>query len=188
MITTGRCPHVRGHLPGGDYPASGALLRLRHVLRDLRRRRRLDVGDLVAALRRDRRPGQVRAAPAAGQRRAVEVSSGSSTRLIVIPGSPGCLPGRRFPRSRSDLSLPFSLYGLSEEADAMMWRVLAGLPLQLLHPGRQALYLRSQLPGLRGQLSDQPVRLRQPHCQLSSRESGQLLRRRNTRHTGHTWQ
>ena len=43
------------------------------------------------------------------------VSSGSSTRLIVIPGSPGCFPGRRFPRSRSDRSLPFFLYGLSED-------------------------------------------------------------------------
>ena len=35
------------------------------------------------------------------------VSSGSSTRFIVIPGSPGCFPGRRFPRSRSDRSPPF---------------------------------------------------------------------------------
>jgi hypothetical protein len=30
------------------------------------------------------------------------LSSGASTRLIVDPGSPGCFPGRRFPRSRSD--------------------------------------------------------------------------------------
>jgi hypothetical protein len=43
------------------------------------------------------------------------LSSGSSARLIVIPGSPGCFPGRRFPRSRSERSLPFFLYGLSEE-------------------------------------------------------------------------
>jgi hypothetical protein len=40
--------------------------------------------------------------------------SGSSTRLIVDPGSPGCLPGRRFPRSRSDRSF-FFLYGLSDD-------------------------------------------------------------------------
>ncbi len=42
------------------------------------------------------------------------LSSGSSTRFIVVPGSPGCLPGRRFPRSRSDRSAPF-LYGLSDD-------------------------------------------------------------------------
>ena len=34
---------------------------------------------------------------------------------IVAPGLPGCLPGRRFPRSRSDRSAPFFLYGLSDE-------------------------------------------------------------------------
>jgi len=42
-------------------------------------------------------------------------SAGSSTRLIVDPGSPGCFPGRRCPRSRSDQSLLFFLYGLSED-------------------------------------------------------------------------
>ena len=41
--------------------------------------------------------------------------SGSSTRFIVVPGSPGCLPGRRFPRSRSDRSPFFFLYGLSDD-------------------------------------------------------------------------
>ena len=65
-------PGMRGQLPGGDCPAPGAFLRLRHVLGDLRRRRRLDVRDLVTALRRDRRPGQVRAASAAQRRRAVD--------------------------------------------------------------------------------------------------------------------
>ncbi len=35
--------------------------------------------------------------------------------FIVVPGSPGCLPGRRFPRSRSDQSLLFFLYGLSDD-------------------------------------------------------------------------
>jgi hypothetical protein len=37
---------------------------------------------------------------------------------MVDPGSPGCLPGRRCPRPRSDRSLLFFfffLYGLSEE-------------------------------------------------------------------------
>ena len=36
-------------------------------------------------------------------------------RFIVVPGSPGCLPGRRLPRSRSDRSAPFFLYGLSDD-------------------------------------------------------------------------
>ena len=43
---------------------------------------------------------------------------GLSTSFIVVPGSPGCLPGARLPFSRSDRSrgsfLPFS-YGLSED-------------------------------------------------------------------------
>ena len=65
-------PHVRGQLPLGDRPAARALLRLRHVLGDPRRRRRLDVGDLVAALRRHRLAGQARAAPAALRRRELQ--------------------------------------------------------------------------------------------------------------------
>jgi hypothetical protein len=65
-------------------------------------------------LRRHRPGGQVRAALAAGRRRVPEPLIGSSTRRIVVPGSPGCLPGRRFPRSRSDRSRLF-LYGLSDE-------------------------------------------------------------------------
>jgi hypothetical protein len=39
-----------------------------------------------------------------------------------------------------------------------------------------------------GQLSDQPVCFRPPYCQLSGRESRQLLRGRHARHAGHTWQ
>ncbi len=43
-------------------------------------------------------------------------SSGSSTSRIVVPGSPGCSPGRRFPRSRRDLSRgSFFLYALSDD-------------------------------------------------------------------------
>ena len=33
----------------------------------------------------------------------------------MAPGSPGCLPGRRFPRYRSDRSRGFFLYGLSDD-------------------------------------------------------------------------
>jgi len=36
-------------------------------------------------------------------------------RFIVAPGAPGCLPGRRLPRSRSDRSRGFFLYGLSDD-------------------------------------------------------------------------
>ena len=41
--------------------------------------------------------------------------AGSSTRRIVVPGSPGCFPGARFPFSRSDRSRGFFLYGLSDD-------------------------------------------------------------------------
>ena len=34
---------------------------------------------------------------------------------MAVPGPPGCLPGRRFPRSRSDRSRGFFLYGLSDD-------------------------------------------------------------------------
>jgi hypothetical protein len=43
------------------------------------------------------------------------LSSGSSVSFIVVPGTPGCLPGRRLPRSRSDRSRLFNLYGLSDD-------------------------------------------------------------------------
>jgi len=57
----------------------------------------------------DRRPGNRIG------RRAVDRLIRVIHQVIVIPGPPGCLPGRRFPRSRSDRSLSFFLYGLSEE-------------------------------------------------------------------------
>ena len=41
---------------------------------------------------------------------------GLSTSFIVVPGSPGCFPGRRFPFSRSDRSRDgFFPYGLSDD-------------------------------------------------------------------------
>jgi hypothetical protein len=61
-------PHVRRQLTLGEGPAARALPGLRHVLGDHRRRRRLDAGDLVAALHQHRHPGQARAAPAARRR------------------------------------------------------------------------------------------------------------------------
>ena len=65
-------PHVRRQVSLGDLPTARALLGLRHILPDLRLRRRLDVGDLMTALRRHRFPGQIQAAPPAHRRRAVK--------------------------------------------------------------------------------------------------------------------
>ncbi len=65
-------PHARRQFSLADRAAARAHLRLRHVLGDLRRRRGLNVGDLVAALREDLLPGQVRAAPPALRRRVPE--------------------------------------------------------------------------------------------------------------------
>ena len=115
---TGPRPHVRRQLALGDRPAARAFLGLRHVLGHLRRRRRPDVGDLMAALRRHRLAGQARPAPAARRRREPNRSSGSSTSFIVVPGSPGCLPGRRLPRSRSDRSRASSYTGCPTTAAA----------------------------------------------------------------------
>ena len=58
-------PHARRQFSLADRAAARAHLRLRHVLGDLRRRRGLNAGDLMAALREDLLPGQVRAAPPA---------------------------------------------------------------------------------------------------------------------------
>jgi hypothetical protein len=63
----------------------------------------------------------------------------------------------------------------------MTWMSPCGPAAPAAPPGRKPL-------DLRGQLADQPVRLSQPYCQLSGRQSGQLLRRRDTRRSGHTWQ
>ena len=161
---TGPRPHMRGKLSGRHRPAARAFLRLRHVLDDLRRRGRRDVGDLMAALRRNRRRCQVRAAPAARRRRALD-------RLIRIIHQVHRQPGIARLLSRPPVpSLPqrpvaalLPVRAIRRGGTRRRGRVLAGLPLQLLHPGRKPL-------GLTTQLSDQPVRLCQPRCQLSSRK------------------
>ena len=43
------------------------------------------------------------------------VSSGSSDSPNVLPGAPGCLPGFRPVFSRSDRSVLFFVYGLSDD-------------------------------------------------------------------------
>jgi hypothetical protein len=63
---------MRGQLARGDRPAARTLFGLRHVLGDLRRRGRLDVGDLVTPLCRHRLGGQARAAPAARRGRELQ--------------------------------------------------------------------------------------------------------------------
>ena len=169
--SAGPRPHVRGQRPCGDRPAAGALFRLRHVRSDLRRRRRLDVSDLMPPLRCHRRPGQ--APPhlqhaVGGQE---NLSPGSSTRLIVVPGWPGCCPGRRLPRSRKDRSAPFFLIRAIRRRGPVTTRTNPGAPdAQDLPPGRQPLVLRGQLLRRRGQLADQPARLSKLGRQLSRRQ------------------
>ena len=169
--SAGPRPHVRGQRPFGDRPAAGALFRLRHVLSDLRRRRRLDVSDLMPPLRCHRRPGQ--APPhlqhtVGGQE---NISPGSSTRLIVVPGWSGCCPGRRLPRSRKDRSAPFFLIRAIRRRVPVTTRTNPGAPdAQDLPPGRQPLVLRGQLLRRRGQLADQPARLSKLGRQLSGQQ------------------
>ena len=67
----GSRPDMRRELALGHRPAARALLRLRHVLGDLRLRGRPDIGDLMPPRRRHRLAGQARAAAAARRRRAV---------------------------------------------------------------------------------------------------------------------
>jgi hypothetical protein len=169
-----------GQLTGADRPAARAFLGLRQVLG--RRRRWGDVGDLVAPLRRHRRGGQVRAAPAAHQRRARDDFVGIIDQLH----------GRsRLARLLSRLPSP-ALTQRPVPALLLVWAVggwrprgcggiLASLPFQLLHPA-------SQLLVPRGELSDQPVSLSQPRRQLRCRESRQLLLTGHTGQIVHTWQ
>ena len=100
--------------------------------------------------------------------------SGSSASLIVVPGSPGCLTGRRFPRSRSDRSRGFLIRAVRRRRLRRRQRMPARTPLQQLHPRRQ--------PG------DHPVRLSQPRRQLIMRQRRQLLRTGNTGRIGHSRQ
>ena len=168
---------MRGKLSGCHRPAARAFLRLRHVLDDLRRRGGRDVGDLMAALRRNRRRCQVRAAPAARRRQALD-------RLIRIIHQIDRQPGIARLLSRPPVSsLPqrpvaalLPVRAIRRGGTRRRGRVLAGLPLQLLHPVRKPL-------GLTTQLSDQPVRLCQPRCQHSSRRARQLLPGNHASHT-----
>ena len=122
---------------------------------------------------------------------------GLSTSFIVVPGSPGCFPGRRFPFSRSDRSRDgFFPYGLSDDGGLDdVEESFPRLPLQGLYPRRQPAVLRDrvldprgQLPHLARQLRDHPVRLRQPLREHAARQDGKLLRRRQARLIGHSTQ
>jgi hypothetical protein len=78
--------------------------------------------------------------------------------------------------ARSDRSPPFFRYGLSDDGG----RDEVDESLRACRSSSSTLAEPLNLPA---QLSDQPVRLRQPHCQLSSRKTRQLLRGRHTSHT-----
>ena len=154
-----------------------ALLRLRHVLGDLRLRGRPDIGDLMPPRRRHRLAGQARAAAAARRRRAVIAlirvidqahRHPGITRLLTRPPLPP-LPQRPI---RGPLLLLMRAIGGRRARGR--GRVLARPPLKLIN--------------LPGQLSDQPVRPRQPHRQPGGRQRGQLLSRGQARNGGHNWQ
>jgi len=178
----GTGPDLRGQLSFGDRPAARAFLGLRHILSDLRRRRRLDVGDLMTALHHDRLAGQARAAPAARRRRALEPlirvihqahRRPRAARLLTRPPFP--------PLPQRPVRALLLIRAVRRRRPRGRGRVLPGLALQLPHPGRQPLVLR-------GQLADQLVRLSQPRRQLAGRQHRKLLSGRNTRHTRHNWQ
>jgi hypothetical protein len=65
---------------------------------------------------------------------------------------------------------------------------LAGIVPRRAAPHRKPLVQRGQPLDLPGQLSDQPVRARQPHRQPGGRQRGQLLSRGQARNGGHNWQ
>ena len=175
-------PHVRRQLALGDRPAARALLGLRHVLGHLRRRRRLDIGDLMPALRRHRLGGQVRAAPAAIRRRELQPVIGvihqahrrpRIARLLARPPLPP-LPQRPVPAL-------LLIRAVRRRGPRRRGRIPARPAPEVVNLSRQPLNLRRQLP-------DHPVRLSQPGRQLSSRQSRKLLHRGNTRHIGHSRQ
>jgi hypothetical protein len=169
-------PHVRGKLALGDRPAARALLRLRHILGHLRRRGRLDAGDLVAALRGDLLAGQARAAAPALRRRALQPlvrvvdqphRGPRLTRLLPWPPLPP-LPQRPVPR------LLLLIRAIRRRRPRRRGGIAPHPAFQLVNP--------------RGQLRDKPVRLRQPDRQLGMRQRSELLRRGNARHVGHNRQ
>ena len=140
-------PDMRGQLPGRDHPAPGALLGL---LDDLRRRRRDDIGDLMTAPRRHRLTSQVRAAPAACGRRALDGLIRVIHQAHRRPGVAGLLSRPPFPPlSQRPAGTLLPVRAIGRRRTRRRGRVLAGLPLQLLHPCRQALCLLSQPPGPR---------------------------------------
>ena len=115
-------------------------------------------------------------------------SSGSSTRRIVVPGSPGCFPGRRFPRSRADGSRPCFLCGLSDDGglDDVDESLRACRSRSSTRPCKAVTCADSSPCAV--STDDQPVRLSQPHRQLGMRQPSQLLCGGNTRHVGHNRQ
>ena len=182
---------MRRELALGHRPAARALFRLRHVLGDLRLRGRPDIGDLMPPRRRHRLAGQARAAAAARRRRAVIAlirvtgqahRHSGITRLLTRPPLPP-LPQRPI---RAPLLLLMRAIGGRRARGR--GRVLARPPLKLINPRRKPLVQRGQPLNLPGQLSDQPVRPRQPHRQPGGRQRGQLLSRGQARNGGHNWQ
>jgi len=154
-------PDERGQPALADRVAPRALLRLRDVPGDPWRRRGPDAGDLVAALRDDRRVRQVRAALPARRRRIPEPAlrvihqAHRGARLArLLPRPPlSPLPQRPVPRL-------LLIRAVRRRRPRRRGRILARAPLQQLHP--------------RHQLADHPVSLSKPHRQLLMRQRCQL--------------
>ena len=109
-------PHARRQFSLADRAAARAHLRLRHVLGDLRRRRGLNVSDLVAALREDllARPGPRRTpgtAPAGTRTGAPGRPPGASS----CPARPAASRAPASPSPAATGPAAFFLYGLSDD-------------------------------------------------------------------------
>ena len=179
-------PHVHRQPALGDRPAARALLRLRHVLGDPRRRRRLDVGHLVAALRHGRLAGQALPAPAARGRREEQPLVRVIDQAHRRPRLARLLPGPPFPPlPRRPVPALLLIRAVRRWRPRRRGRVPARLPLKILHPRLQDRDLRGQLLRLRRLHGDQPVRLSQPHRQLRMRQRSKILRGGTTGHVGH---
>ena len=160
----GTRPYVRGQLASGDRPAARALPGLHDVLGDLRRRRGLDVGDLMTALRGDRRPGQARAAPAARRRRELEPVVRVIHQAHRRPRAAWLLPRPPFaPLPQRPVTALLLIRAVRRRRPRRRGRIPAHLTLKILHLSRQALHVH-------GQLADHPVRLSQPGRQLRGRQ------------------